>query len=298
MTAQTARHQTLDRDDLDEPGKTRDPTALAEPGKTTFDRTARDKPGKTPDQADGESRTVDVHEHDQALEQTISTLRRTPIFAALPLEALAPLAAEAQPRTCKRGDHLWVGGDEHTTVHLVIAGQVQVLCLTPDGRAGALDLLVAGDLFGLEALEHEPPIGSMARVLAAGTLVAGLPRRHVLRLLERYPAAAYQALLQAQRHALRLRERVEDLTCYPVKVRLARTLIRLAVEAEGPIVMTAVEDIAALIGASREEAGRALVPLQERRLVAYRPRRGIRIRDARGLARYASLDGLAGARAS
>ncbi len=99
-------------------------------------------------------------------------------------------------------------------------------------------------------------------MLDAGTRAVSLPRRHVLRLLERYPAAAYQALLQAQRRAARLRERIEDLTCYPIKVRLARTLLRLAAEAEAPIVTMAVEDLAAIIGASREEAGRALSPLQ------------------------------------
>lgn len=162
MTAHTTSWRTHGRDDPGAPDKTaQDHAGLAEPGKTV-DRAAHDQPDKTRGRDVGASGKADGDVHEPALDNTIALLRRTPIFAVLPLEALAPLAVEAQPQTYKRGDYLWAGGDAHTAVYLIVAGQAQVLCVTPDGRAGALDLLGAGDLFGLASLEREPPDESMA----------------------------------------------------------------------------------------------------------------------------------------
>ncbi len=213
----------------------------------------------------------------------LDALRHLPPLSGLSPKDVAPLADLARRQTYARDDYLWVSADPSGYAYFIDVGKAQLLRWGQNGRAAALELLVAGDLFGLVLSDREP-VESTARILVDGTVIWSLPRKPVLDLISTHLSVAKHAFAQFWRRLEHVYERVEDLSCYPVKIRLARTLIRLGTDEERTISATQ-EELAAWIGASREGVGRALQQFQASHMIAYHPRRGVKILDPAGLAK-------------
>lgn len=221
-------------------------------------------------------------------------LRGAAIFRHLEAHSLAELAAHARRRVYVRGEIIaglgadpssftYAGGADEA-LHLVGGGRVRLYRLSREGREVTLAVLHAGDAVGLDLPGHAVGATGLVEALLDGTVIYSLPRREALRALAAHPEALLGALELAGRRTAEAYDRIEELACHSVKERLARTLARLAPPGQ-PVVMATRDDLAALVGASREEVSRALRQLRDLGLVAIQPhRRGILVRDRDRLA--------------
>ncbi len=86
----------------------------------------------------------------------IKQLKNNLLFKRLTLEQLERVAVLAECLHLKEGAHLFEQGDEATRFYLVLAGQIKLFRLSPDGNEKVIEIFTAGQTFGeaLMFLEH------------------------------------------------------------------------------------------------------------------------------------------------
>jgi CRP/FNR family transcriptional regulator len=198
-------------------------------------------------------------------------LRASPLFAGLDDAAWAALAPRLHERTLPRGDALFAEGDPGDALHVLIDGKVKICRTAPDGRENVVAVLGPGDLLGELSLFDAQPRAASA-VAVADTTLATLPDRDFRSWLDEHPAAAL-VLLEAL--AVRLRqtnEAMADLVFTDVPGRVAKALLSLAAkfgsdEGDGATRVAhdlTQEELAQLVGASRETVNKALADFAAR----------------------------------
>lgn len=210
----------------------------------------------------------------------------------------AALGALGHWRTYRRGERLFLEGDPSDAVFVVAEGRARVYGVTPDGHEVTLSVRGPGDLIG-EMGALEPGGRRSASVVALDPLRCRvLSATELHRFLEGHPHAAL-ALLQLVIGRLRNADRRRaEFGSYDTTRRLARMLLEAATDAGGRTVTgepagsvrldlsLSQQELAGLVGASRESVARALAELRRRGLVST-GRRTITIDDLPALQLYA-----------
>ena len=197
-------------------------------------------------------------------------LRATPLFAGLDDDAWASLSARLATRDVRRGEQVFAEGDPGDALHVVVSGKVKICRGTADGRENVIAVLGPGDLLGELAIFDAQPRGASASAVTDVSL-ATLAERDFHSWLAEHPAVSLD-LLRAL--AVRLRqtnEAMADLVFTDVPGRIAKTLLGLAERfgtPDGDGVRVAhdltQEELAQLVGASRETVNKALADFAAR----------------------------------
>ncbi len=188
-------------------------------------------------------------------------------------------------------------GERTDHVVLITGGQVKVFYTTEDGREPVLGVRGVGDLVGELAAIDRALDGRGATVVAMGPVEAQqISAAQFLTYLESHPAASL-ALLRMVVGKLRSadRRRVEY-SGFETTSRLAHLLAELAADdgldgldgLDGdarPEIRSSQQELAAMIGASRESVARALARLRDEGLVESK-RRGVVLLDVGALDRH------------
>jgi CRP/FNR family cyclic AMP-dependent transcriptional regulator len=183
-------------------------------------------------------------------------------------------------------------GEAVTCLFLVTAGAVRLSSVTASGREVVVGLLGGGDLFGVSALLGDP---SQVRAQAVGpTIVLALPISSLRAILERNPETAEQLLRLIAARLHRTSAALEDALSADVPARVAGRLRELATHhgAPGPAgvrlrVPLTQDELARMVGASREAVNRSMGALAARGLVRSSGRR-LFITDPDALERHGS----------
>jgi len=168
-------------------------------------------------------------------------------------------------------------GEDVRTLFLVTEGAVRLASVTPGGREVVVALLGLGDLFGESALLGDP---SPVQARAIGrTEVVALHVSCIRAIVERQPGTAEQLLRLVAGRLHRTRTALEEALVCDIPGRVAGRLRDLAadhgvLEADGvhlgvPITQ---EELARMVGVSRETVNRTVGALAARGLVRSAPR--------------------------
>jgi CRP/FNR family cyclic AMP-dependent transcriptional regulator len=198
----------------------------------------------------------------------IAHLRSLPLFEDLGDEVLRLLDAESCHRVFRMGETIFYQGDPGLTCQVILRGRVRVLVVGEDGSELAMRILVPGEIVGEMALFEELPRSATVETLEE-THTLELHQDTLLCSLQRSPGLAL-SLLRALSARLRYAtEEAEELASLTVAERLMRRLGRLAEWTGVPVsggVRIALpmtqQELAALVGTSRESVNRALVRLR------------------------------------
>lgn len=198
-------------------------------------------------------------------------LRRAPVFADLDDDGLAMLRANAREIRVRRGEVLYREGQSEKQLYVVIYGKLKVTKCSEDRRELLVALFGPGDTFGeMSLFDPGPRIVTVTAVTETGLLVLDHDLvRSVLVGRPKVAGALYQQV------ARRLRDgagSMADLVFLDVPGRVAKTLLLLATRfgTELPGDRTHVahdltqEELAQLVGASRETANKALADFVSR----------------------------------
>ena len=185
-----------------------------------------------------------------------------------------PLGAWAAgtPRRLPHGDVVVRQGDPIESLFLVTSGVVRLSAVTREGREVVVGLLGVGDLFGESALLGEPsPVE--ARAIGSADVVA-LPLQHVREILLRHPATSGQLLRLVASRLHRTSQALQEAMVGTVTTRVSSRLCDLAEMTGVPApdgirigLPLTQDEIARMVGATREAVNRSLGGLVSRGLV-------------------------------
>jgi len=225
---------------------------------------------------------------------SINFLKSVPIFANLNQEQLQSLPAKLQRRRYHRGGVIFHQDDPADRMHIIVEGRVKISISSEDGREKDIALFQPGDCFGEMALLDGSNRSATATAMdPSETLV--LFRQEFLDFISENPEVASDLTGLLNQRLRKVNEMLGDVVFLDVPTRLAKQLLALAetyagdVEAGAPIVVPIGQDeLARLVGASRETVSRALNSYRRQGMVTTSHRR-VTITDLSGLERLASF---------
>ncbi len=197
-------------------------------------------------------------------------VRTAPLFAALDDDAAAALRSSMNEVELARGKVLFAEGDPGDRLYIVTEGKIKLGRTSSDGRENLLAVLGPGEMFGELSLFDPGPRTSTATALTDATAV-GLGHDDLQPWLTGRPEVAGQLLRALAQRLRRTNENRADLVFSDVPGRVAKALLDLArrfgVQTGDGIHVThdlTQEELAQLVGASRETVNKALADFQHR----------------------------------
>ncbi|MFH1728635.1 MAG: Crp/Fnr family transcriptional regulator [Pseudomonadota bacterium] len=200
-------------------------------------------------------------------------LKNVPIFSGLPEDIYTDLTRLLKDKSFKKGDVVCSHDEAGDSLFIIKKGSVKVTLYNESGKEIILSILKAGDFFGeMSLLDSEPRSANVIATENADLLV--LRQREFLSYIIESPKLTLK-MLKVMTKRLRLAdEQIGNLALLDVNGRIARYLIQLAkndgiAHEEGLLVKKRPthQDIAGIIGTSRETVSRALSGLQKRGLI-------------------------------
>jgi CRP/FNR family cyclic AMP-dependent transcriptional regulator len=207
-----------------------------------------------------------------------ATIARSPLFAALPINAIEDLTARVAIRKVNIGSAVVAQDEPGDAMFLIMAGRIKVVIFGESGREVTLSLLRAGDSFGEMSLFDQAPRSAHCLALEASVLLV-LSREDLMKHVAAHPRTAVNLLGEMARRLRRADETIAQLALCDVNERLIHRLVGLAREegASGPDGLVVrkrptQQELANMIGSCRETISRAFNQLARDGLIIPRGR--------------------------
>jgi len=203
---------------------------------------------------------------------SLTVLRALPIFETLDDECLLPMVRVAKLRSIPRHTVVLHAGDSTDNIYFVLSGALKVQISDEEGREVILSMLGPGELFGeMGVLDDHPRSATVLAVEASEVVVIG--KADFKQCLVENPDVSLFIMRNLTKR-LRLADRnIESLALLDVYGRVARLLLEAAEVVDGRKVVThklSKQDIAKMIGASREMVSRVMRDLSTQGLIEER----------------------------
>ncbi len=219
-------------------------------------------------------------------------LAKAGLFQGVASEASEALASSLKFSDYTRGEQVFTEGEQGDTLFIVMSGKVKIGRRAADGRENMLSVMGPSDMFGELSLFDPGPRTATATVVTEARL-AHLAHASLRPWINDRPEIAEQLLRVLARRLRRTNDALADLIFTDVPGRVAKALLGLSErfgteEAEGVRVRHDLtqEELAQLVGASRETVNKALADFASRGWLRV-DSRAVTILDADRLARRA-----------
>jgi len=206
----------------------------------------------------------------QPIGERTMTLKAVPFFTRLNDRELDVVRSVATEKTYPKNAVVLTEGEMGDSLYMIQSGKVKVFIGDEDGREIILKILGPGDFFGeMSMIDKQPRSASVTTIEASMFLV--LAHAGFERCVEEAPrigTMVMQILAQRVREADR---KIGTLALMDVYGRVASTLLELAVPTNGKLVVgekLSQQDLANMVGASREMVNRILKDLSERGFIS------------------------------
>jgi CRP/FNR family cyclic AMP-dependent transcriptional regulator len=219
-------------------------------------------------------------------------LAKAGLFQGIAAEAAEAVAASLEHVDYGRGETVFAEGEQGDTLYIVLSGKVKIGRRATDGRENMLSVMGPSDMFGELSLFDPGPRTATATVVTEARL-ASLAHSALRPWITDRPEIAEQLLRVLARRLRRTNDALADLIFTDVPGRVAKQLLALSErfgseEADGLRVHHDLtqEELAQLVGASRETVNKALADFASRGWVRV-DSRALTILDSERLARRA-----------
>ncbi|GAB4069551.1 Crp/Fnr family transcriptional regulator [Angustibacter speluncae] len=197
-------------------------------------------------------------------------VRKAPLFAALDDEAAAALLATMARVDLPRGEALFDEGDAGDRLFVITAGKIKLGRTSSDGRENLLAVLGPGEMFGELSLFDPGPRTATATAVSDAEVV-GLGHADLQAFLSGRPEVARHLLQALARRLRRTNDSLADLVFSDVPGRVAKALLdlsrRFGRQTDAGVLVAhdlTQEELAQLVGASRETVNKALADFASR----------------------------------
>ncbi|HEY0973547.1 MAG TPA: cyclic nucleotide-binding domain-containing protein [Solimonas sp.] len=160
-------------------------------------------------------------------------------------------------------------GDEPSSLYLILEGSVSIMLQGDDGREMVLAYLGPGDFFGEMCLFPEQKQRTAIVRTRAATLIAEVAYQSLIEFERQYPRIMFHIAGQLAERLRDTTRRLGGLAFLDVAGRMAHILLELVRNPDaqphprGTVIRTSRQELARLVGCSREMAGRVLKKLEE-----------------------------------
>ena len=194
----------------------------------------------------------------------LDVVRRAPLFATLDDADAAEVMATMTPVRMERGDVLFNEGDQGDRLYVITEGKIKLGRSSTDGRENLLAILGPSEMLGELSL-FDPGARTTTATAVAGTDLVGLGHAELTEFVSTRPEVAVKLLGSIARRLRRTNEALGDLVFTDVPGRVAKALLDLASrfgrQVDGGVLVAhdlTQEELAQLVGASRETVNKAL----------------------------------------
>ena len=199
----------------------------------------------------------------------LELIRRVPLFALLTANQAESVSESVTKRRFKRGEIIVEQGQKSNTLFIILTGRVRVVTADKRGREVILATLQPGDYIGeMSLIDNEPHSATVRAEVQTDMLILG--RTEFARCLPENSSLSY-AIMRGLVQRLRSADRqIESLALLDVYGRVARTLLDMAeMDGEKKMIRNKVsrQDLAKVVGASREMVSRVMKDLEERGMI-------------------------------
>jgi CRP-like cAMP-binding protein len=184
-------------------------------------------------------------------------LASTDFFSGVSPEALARMTAAGKARDLVRGDVLFAEGDPTSELYVVVDGRIAITTRNPDGRETVLALMEAGDLFGELGLLDGLPRSAEGRALEPSRVVA-IPYSPIEAVFREEPNLLWGVVRMLAQRLRAMDEALADSVFLDVTGRTAKRILELANGADEFVLPVTQEELAGMVGASRERVNKAI----------------------------------------
>jgi CRP/FNR family transcriptional regulator, cyclic AMP receptor protein len=222
----------------------------------------------------------------------LDLIRRVPLFAMLTPAQAETLANAIGKRRFKRGEVIVQQGKKCDALYIILAGRARVLVTDHKAREVILATMQPGDYIGeMSLIDHEPHSATVEAELQTDALVLGGQDFNRC-LMEN--SSTMHAVMKGLVTRLRSADRkIESLALMGVYGRVANVLLESGVPLAVPsgedirVIRDKIsrQDIAKMVGASREMVSRVMKDFEEQGFVETKPDGSIWVRERRKIPR-------------
>jgi CRP-like cAMP-binding protein len=181
----------------------------------------------------------------------------TELFAGLGEEALDRVLSVARTVELRRGDVIFEEGADPAHLYVVEDGRIALASKSDDGRESVFALMERGDLFGEMPLLDGLGRSAEARALEPSE-VTEIPYAPVREVFEKQPELLWGVVRLLSLRLRNMDAALADSVFLDVTGRTAKRLLDLADGAEEFILPVTQEELAGMVGASRERVNKAI----------------------------------------
>ena len=212
----------------------------------------------------------------------LDLLRRVPLFSLLTVAQAELISGAVIKRRFKRGEALVEQGQKSDALFILLMGRARVMTCDSRGREVILATLSQGDYLGeMSIIDNQPHSATVRAEVQTDVLMLG--RAEFARCLTENASMSLvvmRGLVKRLRHADR---KIESLALLDVYGRVAHALLDFAMpDAQGQLIIKdkiSRQDLAKMVGASREMVSRVMKDLEERGFIEAQPSGATLLRD-------------------
>lgn len=202
---------------------------------------------------------------------SLVVLRNVPLFSGLDECELERLSVVSGRRRAERGEFIVRAGDNTDSLYILLTGRAKVTNSDEEGREIILALLGPGEFFGeMGLIDGSPRSADVVAKEPCELLVLGATEfQRCLKDNFQVVVKLMQSLVRRLREADR---KIESLALLDVYGRVARLLLEMSEEENGRKVVKkkiSKQDIARMIGASREMVSKVMRDLELSNYIGY-----------------------------
>lgn len=186
-----------------------------------------------------------------------------PLFADLSRQDIDFISSHGVIKAFPKCSIILNEGDDSDFICVILEGLVKVYASDENGKEVTLNIQGPGEYFGELALIDDAPRSASVMAIKPSRLVF-VSRRDFEACLAKNPSLALKLIRSLSKRVRSLTEVVKNLALQDVYGRVVRTLLKLAKEKEGHLVIDQKlthQDLANMVGASREMVSRILKDL-------------------------------------
>lgn len=203
-------------------------------------------------------------------DEDAAALARTPLLRELSEADTAAIRPHTHVVSLKRGDRLYDEGDVDDQLYVVIEGKVKLTRTSSDGREVLVRVQGPGDMFG-ELAMFDPTYRTSNASAVTDARLAAIAHDDLRQVLTDRPAIALLLLRELAQRLRIITDANTNLIFTDVPGRVAKALLELAdkfgtQQEDGTLVSHDLtqEELAQLVGASRETVNKALADFAAR----------------------------------
>jgi len=200
-----------------------------------------------------------------AISNKINFLQKIPLFSGLGEDELQTLFDHAAIRKFPKNTIIIHDGDESDSLYIIVSGKVKVFLTDDQGKEVILNFQEVGEYFGEVALLDQIRRSASVVTLVPSQLLV-ITRQDFMRCLSMHPEIALRMMKGLTNRLRDLTDEVKSLALMDVYGRIARTLLKMAEEHDGQLLIAQLsrKDLANMVGSSREMVSRVLRELERK----------------------------------